>query len=169
MQTYPDGLEEKLGFDVIRDRLDGKLKSPLGQERLDGMRPARTMDWLREELDRVEELQAAFQYDDAVPLSNFYDLRSVLRRAAPEEAFVDPEDLKAVRLTLVTVRRLKQYFEDRARDSPRLADAVERITPLPDLEEHVASVLEEDATLRDDASEELLRLRRRIRKKENEL
>jgi len=169
MQTYPDGLEEKLGFDVIRDRLDGKLKSPLGQERLDGMQPARTMDWLRAELDRVEELQAAFQYDDAVPLSNFYDLRSVLRRAAPEEAFVDPEDLKAVRLTLVTVRRLKQYFEDRTRDYPRLADAVERITPLPDLEEHVASVLEEDATLRDDASEELLRLRRRIRKKENEL
>ena len=53
MQTYPDGLEEKLGFDVIRDRLDGKLKSPLGQERLDGMQPARTMDWLLAELDRV--------------------------------------------------------------------------------------------------------------------
>ncbi len=169
MKTYPDGLEEKLGFDVIRDRLEGKLKSPIGRERLDGMQPARSMDWLRAELTRVEELQGAFQYDDAVPLSNFYDLRDVLRRAAPEEAFVDPEDLKAARLLLVTVRRLKQYFESRASDYPRLADAVERITPLPDLEEHVASILEEDATIRDDASEELLRLRRQIRRKEREL
>jgi DNA mismatch repair protein MutS2 len=169
MQTYPDGLEEKLGFDVIRDRLEGKVKSPIGRERLDGMQPARTMGWLRTELTRVEELQAAFQYGDAVPLSNLYDLRDVLRRAAPEEAFVDPEDLKAVRLTLITLRRLKQYFETRDRDYPRLADAVERITPLPDLEDHVDSILEEDATIRDDASEELLRLRRQIQKKENQL
>jgi len=169
MQTYPDGLEEKLGFDVIRDRLKEKVKSPIGRERLDGMQPARTMDWLRTELTRVEELQAAFQYDDAVPLSNFYDLRDVLRRAAPEEAFVDPEDLKAVRLTLVSLRRLKKYFSQRDHDYPTLANAVARITPLPDLEEHVASILEEDASIRDDASPELRRLRQQIQAKERTL
>jgi DNA mismatch repair protein MutS2 len=169
MQTYPDGLEEKLGFDVIRTRLEGKIKSPIGRERLDGMQPARTMDWLRTELTRVEELQAAFQYDDAVPLSNFYDLRDVLRRAAPEEAFVDPEDLKAVRLTLVSLRRLKKYFSQRDHDYPTLAKAVARITPLPDLEEHVASILEEDASIRDDASPELRRLRQQIQAKERKL
>jgi len=169
MQTYPDGLEEKLGFDVIRDRLEGLVASPIGRERLDGMRPAGTLDWLRAELTRVEELQAAFQYDDAVPLSNLYDLRDVLRRAAPEEAFVDPEDLKAVRLTLISLRRLKQYFETREADYPSLAAAARRITPLPDLEDHVASILEEDATIRDDASPELRRLRSQIRTKENQL
>ena len=169
MQTYPDGLEEKLGFDVIRDRLEALVMSPIGQERLDGMAPARTLDWLRTELTRVEELQAAFQYDDAVPLSNLYDLRDVLRRAAPEEAFVDPEDLKAVRLTLISLRRLKQYFEARTDDYPTLAAAAERITPLPDLEEHVASILEEDGSIRDDASPELRRLRSQIRTKENQL
>ncbi len=169
MQTYPDELEEKLGFDVIRGRLEGKVKSPIGEERLDGMKPARTLGWLRAELTRVEELQAAFQYDDAVPLSNLYDLRDVLRRAAPEEAFVDPEDLKAVRLTLITLRRLKSYFERRDRDYPELAAAVERITPLPDLEEHVASILNEDGSIRDDASPELQRLRSEIRQKENQL
>ena len=169
MDLYPDSLEEKLGFDVIRGRLEGKVNTPLGRERLDGMQPARTLDWLDRELTRVEELQAAFQYDDAVPLSNLYDLRDALRRAAPEDAFVDPEDLKAVRLTLVTLRRLKQYFETRDHDYPRLADAVRRITPLPELEEHIASILDEDGSIRDDASAELQRLRRTIRKKENDL
>ena len=172
MQTYPDALEEKLGFDVIRDRLSGTLKTAIGQERLDGIPEsirARTADWHRAELARVEELQAAFQYDDAVPLSNLYDLRDVLRRAAPEEAFVDPEDLKAVRLTLISLRRLKQYFGARREDYPTLAAAVERITPLPDLEDHVASILEEDASIRDDASPELRRLRDQIRQKERQL
>lgn len=169
MKTYPDSLEEKLGFDVIRDRLEALVRSPLGRERLDGMAPARSMDWLRAELERVEELQGAFQYGDSVPLSPMYDLRDALRRAAPEDAYVDPEDLTAIRRTLITLRRLKQYFETRREDYPRLARAVKRITPLPDLEEHVASILDEDSTIRDDASPELQRLRRQIRQREKDL
>ena len=41
METYPDALEEKLGFDVVRDRLSTRVQSPLGQERLDSMQPGR--------------------------------------------------------------------------------------------------------------------------------
>ncbi|MCS4223347.1 endonuclease MutS2 [Salinibacter ruber] len=169
METYPDSLDEKLGFDVVRDRLAARVQSPLGEERLASMRPARTMDWLRGELGRVEELQGAFQYGDSVPLSPMYDLRDALRRAAPEDAYVDPEDLMATRRTLVTLRRLKKHFEARREDYPRLADAVARATPLPDLEETIASILDEDASIRDDASPELRRLRQQIRSKEEEL
>jgi DNA mismatch repair protein MutS2 len=46
---------------------------------------------------------------------------------------------------------------------------VERITPLRQLEEHVASIIDEDAAIRDDASPELQRLRRQIRAKEEAL
>ncbi|MFO8098233.1 MAG: endonuclease MutS2 [Salinibacter sp.] len=169
MDTYPSELEEKLGFDVIRSRLEENVGTPLGRERLDSLRPARSLEALRTELTRVEELQAAFQYDDAVPLDNFHDLRGTLRRAAPEEAYVDPEELWAVRLSLITLRRLQGYFEQRRSDYPRLAQAAGRIVPVPDLEEHVLSILNEDATVRDDASPELARLRRQIRAKENEL
>jgi len=169
METYPDALEEKLGFDVVRDRLSTRVQSPLGQERLDSMQPGRSIDWLRAELDRVEELQGAFRYGDSVPLSPMYDLRDALRRAGPEDAYVDPEDLMAIRETLVTLRRLKKHFRARTEDYPRLARAVDRITPLPDLEEHVASILDEDASIRDDASPELQRLRRQIRTREEEL
>jgi len=169
MKTYPDSLDEKLGFDVVRDRLAARVQSPLGRERLAAMRPARSMDWLRAELDRVEELQGAFQYGDSVPLSPMYDVRDALRRAAPEDAYVDPEDLMAIRRTLVTLRRLKKHFRTRREDYPRLADAVERATPLPDIEEHIASVLDEDASIRDDASPELGRLRQQIRSKEEQL
>ena len=162
MDTFPGSLEEKLGFDAIRDRLDGQLMSPLGRERLEGMQPARTIGWLRAELERVEELQGAYRYDDPVPLDHVYDLRQVLKRAAPEDAYVNPEDLLAVRLALITLRRLKRYFEERADDFPRLAYAVERITPLRELEEHIRSIIDEEASVRDDASAELSRIRRQI-------
>lgn len=169
MKTYPASLEEKLGFDVIRERLNDRVMSPLGRERLDRMKPARTMGWLQDELDRVQELQEAYRYDDTVPLNHVYDLRNVMKRAAPEEAYVDPEDLWQVRLVLVTLRRLKRYFEGRERDYPGLAYAVERITPLEDTEEHIRSVIDEDGSVRDDASPELHRLRRQIQQRKSQL
>mgnify|MGYP006422286897 CR=1 FL=1 len=169
MNTYPASLEEKLGFDVIRERLTKRVMSPLGQERLDRMAPARTMGWLKDELVRVEELQAAFQYDEAVPLNHIFDLRQVMKRAAPEDAYVDPEDLSRVRLVLITLRRLKKYFERRQADYPNLASAVERVTPLKDVETHISTVIAEEGGVRDDASEELGRLRRQVKRKKNEL
>ena len=169
MKTYPASLEEKLGFDVIRERLNDRVMSPLGRERLDRMKPARTMGWLQDELDRVRELQEAYRYDDTVPLNHVYDLRTVMKRAAPEDAYVDPEDLWQVRLVLVTLRRLKRYFEGRKRDYPGLAYAVGRITPLQDTEEHIRSVIDENGSVRDDASPELQRLRRQIQQRKSQL
>ncbi|PEN14532.1 endonuclease MutS2 [Longibacter salinarum] len=169
METYPASIEEKLGFDILRQRLSDRMMSPLGQERLDRMQPARTMGWLEDELVRVEELQAAFQYDENVPLNHIFDLRQVMKRAAPEDAYVDPEDLRRVRLVLITLRRLKSYFDRRRSDYPSLASAVERITPLKDVETHISTVIAEEGGVRDDASEELGRLRRQIKKRRNEL
>jgi len=169
MQTYPASIEEKLGFDVIRARLADRVMSPLGTERLDRMQPARTLGWLEDELARVEELQGAFQYDEAVPLNHVFDLRQVMKRAAPEDAYVDPEDLQNVRLVLITLRRLKRYFEHRTQDYPRLASSVDRITPLQEVETHIRTVIAEEGGVRDDASEELGRIRRAIHRKQNEL
>lgn len=170
MDTYPDSLEEKLGFDVLRARLRDCMKSPLGEERLESMKPARTLRWLKRELTRVAELQDAFRYADAsVPLRHVIDLRDVLRRAAPEEAYVDPEELLDVRRVLITLRRVKDYFTDRAADYPHLAQAVERIAPLPDLEEHIRHIIDDHGAVRDDASAELQRLRRRIIQRQSDL
>ena len=170
MQTYPDSLEDKLGFDVLRARLEEVTKSALGRERLETMKPARTLDWLRTELERVDELQHAFRYaESSVPLRHVKDLRPVLQRAAPEQAYVDPEELLDVRQVLITLRRVKRFFADRKPDYPRLAQAVERIAPLRELEEHIRGIIDDNGAVRDDASPELQRLRRRIIQRENDL
>ncbi len=162
MKLHPPSTEEKLGFDVIRDRLDTLTRSSLGQDRLAGMRPFGSIPPLRAELERVWELQQALRFDDPVPLQHVLDLRDVLRRAAPAEAYLAPEDLVAVRLVLMTVRRLQAYVRARREKYPALAEAVGRITPLPGLEERIAGVVDDEGRVRDDASPELRRLRRLI-------
>ena len=169
MKIYPSSAEEKVGFDVLRARLATYVLSALGEERLEKMRPSRNLDWVRAELERVAALQDAFRFDDPVPLDHVLDVREVLRRAAPEAAYVGPDALLAVRLVAATTRRLKQYFESRKEKYPRLAQSVARITPLHDLEQHIAGIIDDDGAVRDDASPELSRLRKLIIRKQARL
>ena len=129
MHTYPDSIEEKLGFTLVRRRLRQLLKGPLGKERLDGMRPARSREWLEAELERVHEYQEALRYDRGVPLQHVHDVRGTLRKARPEDAYVSAEALHAVRQILVTGQRLARYFADRQADYPTLARSTRRIDP----------------------------------------
>lgn len=169
MHTYPDSIEEKLGFTLVRRRLGQLLKGPLGKERLDGMRPARSREWLEAELERVHEYQEALRYDRGVPLQHVHDVRNTLRKARPEDAYVSAEALHAVRQILVTGQRLARYFADRQADYPTLARSTRRIDPLDDLEAHLEAIIDDDGSIRDDASDALLRIRRQIRERQSAL
>ena len=169
MNVYPPSAEAKLGFDVLRRRLDGYTLSRLGQERLGRMRPSSQLDWAQAELARVAELQEAFRFDDAVPFESVLDVREVVRRITPEDAYAPPDDLLALRLVLATTRRLRGYFTQREAKYPRLAERVRRITPLKELEDRIAQVVDDEGRVRDDASPELLRLRRLIVQRQGQL
>ncbi len=169
MKLYPSSADQKLGFDALRERLEMYARSSMGKERLAQMRPADNPEWLRAELERVAELQEAFRFDDPLPLDHVLDVREVIRRASPENAFVEPDDLLAVLLVLVTLRRVKNYLEARSHKYPRLAEAAGRIRPLPDVEKHIERVVDQDGRLRDDASPELRRLRQLILRRQARL
>ncbi|MEM1128224.1 MAG: endonuclease MutS2 [Bacteroidota bacterium] len=169
MRVYPKSADEKLGFDVLRDRLLAAMRSRLGEERLARIRPFRKLEPLRAELTRVAELQEVFRFDDPFPLHDVLDLRDVLRRAAPEDAYLDPEDLVATRLVLATLRLVQRYVETRRDQYPALAHTVSGITALPNLEKRIAEVVGEDGEVLDTASPELRRLRRAIQQVENKL
>ncbi|WP_397546151.1 endonuclease MutS2 [Rhodothermus marinus] len=162
LHGYPDTLETRLGFDVVREALKAQTRSPLGAEAVAQLRPLRDLEAVRAELARVEELQQALRFDDPVPLENLIDLRPWLVQAAPEGSRLEGEALEAVRRVLMTVRLLARYFRERRSKYPALAVLAERLTPLPELEQRLAAVVDEDGQVRDDASPELRRLRRQL-------
>lgn len=162
LHCYPDTLEARLGFDVVREALKAQARSPLGAEAAAQLHPLRDLEAVKAELVRVAELQQALRFDDPVPLDNLLDLRPFLRQAAPEGARLEGEALAAVRCVLGTVRRLARYFRERRGKYPALALLAERLTPLPALEQQLATVVDEDGQVRDEASLELRRLRHQL-------
>ncbi len=162
LRCYPETLETRLGFDVVRETLKAQTRSALGAEAVAALRPLRDLTAVKTELARVEELQQALRFDDPVPLENLLDLRPWLTQAAPEGARLEGEALEAIRRVLVTVRLLARYFQERRGKYSALATLAERLTPLPELEQRLAAVVDEDGQVRDEASPELRRLRRQL-------
>src|SRR5690625_3209158 len=108
MQVYPASAGDRLGFTQVVEKLDSLLISEPGRDRLGNMRPAADVGWLRSELSRVDALQRVLRFDDPVPFEPMPDVRPQLRRAAPEDAYLDPLPLYEVGQFLGTARRLHE-------------------------------------------------------------
>ncbi len=169
MDVHPASAAEKLGFDQIVDRLGTLVISDAGRDRLDAISPARSLSWLQSEFDRVAELQEVLRFDDPVPFEPMPDVRDHLRRAAPEGAYLDGEQLGEVAAHVRTSRLLRTYFGRRRTRYPHLHDNVDALTPLPEIEEEIASAIDPDGSVRDDASEELRRIRSLIQRRQVQL
>ena len=160
MKMYPSTAETKLGFDIVRAKLRELMLSPLGEDRLSRMETASSLERMREELERVSELQGAIQRGDALPMEDFLDVRETLSRASPEGAFVAPQDLLAVRLVCRLMRRLRKFFKDGK--YPRMAARTAILVVFPDLERYLDGIVDANGDVRDDASQELRRIRRKL-------
>ncbi len=169
MQLYPADAEEKLGFHLVRRRLEGHARSPLGAERLAAMQPTTNRAVAERLLQQTAELQEALRTDDPIPLSPLPDVRSALRRAQPKDAMLDADELAEVGAALGTMRRVQGYFRSRRAKYPEVARLALQIEPPRELEEHVGRTVTPQGAVRDDASSELQRITRQIAQVQSQL
>ncbi|MEL6610671.1 MAG: endonuclease MutS2 [Bacteroidota bacterium] len=169
MHLYPPDAADRLGFDMLRARLDGYAQSELGRAVLADLAPSSDRAWVEQELTRVGQMQDVLGFDDPLPMAGVADLRPLLRRIAPKGAVVDAEDLSLALNALVTLRRLHGYLRTRKAKYPDLWVVAEGIVPQKELETHLAKILDERGQLRDDASAELQKLTRQINARSEQL
>ncbi len=161
MKTYPESVEEKLGFDALRQEIAGYLYSRMGAEHLERQRASSDLAWIRNALNQVSAFQDVFRFDDPAPLYAIEDIRSQLKLLVPEGASAEPETLLQVMRVVELLRNLRRYFSDRKNQYPSLFELVEAITPLPALEKEIAAAIDDDGSVKDSASPELRRIRRK--------
>lgn len=169
MQVYPASAGDRLGFTQVVEKLDSLLISEPGRDRLGNMRPAADVGWLRSELSRVDALQRVLRFDDPVPFEPMPDVRPQLRRAAPEDAYLDPLPLYEVGQFLGTARRLHGYFGKRKEAYAALWALMQQLVPLEEIERGIARAVDPDGSVRDDASDDLRRIRVQMTRRQAQL
>lgn len=108
---YPQNIEQKIDFQVIRDGLKGCCVSTLGKERVDAMQWLTHYPTLTKLLAYVREMMTLLSDPTlAFPNGDIYDLREALSRIRIEGLFMDEAELFSLRKMLDYSAQLERFF-----------------------------------------------------------
>ncbi len=162
---YPDNYEHKIGFDQIRSILQGLCLSNLGQELVSDMVYKTDYDTILTLLHRTEEMLRIESGDEEFPTDFFFDVRPMLKRIRVEGTFMDVAEMYDLRRSLETIRRLVSFFktsDDEAPLYPYLSALAGDVAIYPQLTKEIDLILDKTGGIRDNASPELLAIRRNL-------
>lgn len=165
---YPQNFEQKIGFDQIRQLLKGKCLSTLGEERVSDMDFSQHHKEVVEKLNQVTEFVHIIQEEDNFPDQFFFDVRPSLKKVRIEGMYLDEQELFDLRRSLETIRDIVRFLnrnEEEEEDHspyPSLKRLAGDIAVFPQLISKVDGILNKYGKIKDNASSELVRIRREL-------
>ena len=161
--TYPQNIEQKIDFQVIRDCLKSCCTSSLGKERVDEMLWVNHYKTVQNRLAHLREMMNVLTDSSlSFPQGDIYDLREALARVRVEGLFMDENELFSLRKMLDYVGQLERFFTLLDREKyPLLASL-----PLTSFPNHlivaIDRIIDRYGKMKDSASPELARIRKDI-------
>jgi DNA mismatch repair protein MutS2 len=166
---YPKNIEQKLGFDKIRELLSEECVSSLGRSFVDKIRFSDKFDQIKKMIDQTAEFRLIIQLESSFPNQNYLDVTASLKRAALEGAFLDEEQFFDIKLSLTTIQQIIHFFKNKEDGRyPRLKELMQTAIPeyntsgWADLIAEIGGVIDERGIVKDNASRELYEIRRKL-------
>ncbi len=164
---YPQNFEQKIGFDEIRRLLKEKCLSTLGEGRVDEMSFSDSFREVEERLNQTAEFVRIIQEEDHFPDQYFFDVRPSLKRIRVEGMYLDEQEVFDLRRSLETIRDIARFLTNEDEDSdscpyPNLKLLAGDITVFPQLITRINNILNQYGKIKDNASNDLLRIRREL-------
>lgn len=170
---YPQNFEQKIGFDQIRQLLKNKCLSTLGEERVDDIAFSDDYTDINRRLEQVVEFVRIIQEEDSFPDQYFFDVRTSLKRIRVEGLYMDEQELFDLRRSLETIRDIVRFLQQTDDDEeyadgeenssyPALKELAGDILVFPQLITRINNILDKFGKIKDNASAELLRIRREL-------
>ena len=166
---YPDNFESKIGFDRIKSQIKALCVTQGAADKLSEAEFSNDYDTVVRRLEQTYEMRTALMLESGFPDGSFVDTEPFLKKAAVIGAFLDVEEIVALRKGLSTVHALVAFFggrEDEEAPAPGIVPGRERIFPA--IINHIDSIVDKFGRIRDNASAELFAIRRTIREREGQ-
>eukprot|EP00388_Colpodella_angusta_P008591 GDKJ01023392.1.p1 GENE.GDKJ01023392.1~~GDKJ01023392.1.p1 ORF type:complete len:815 (-),score=164.53 GDKJ01023392.1:8331-10775(-) len=172
---YPQNIEQKLGFDRIREHLSELCVSSLGRAFVNKIRFADNYDLIQKMIRQVAEMKDILAFEpQAFPSQNYLDVNQQLSKAAIEGAFLTEEEFFDLKLSLRTIQECLRFFDNKEPEAyPQLRELVGTAFSadlnLRQILDSLDKVIDDRGKLKDNASPELQSIRRRIQSQEIDL
>ncbi len=166
---YPEQIENKIGFDEIRKLLKGHCISKLGVERVDKMSFMTDAEQIRQALEQVNDMNLLLDTEDQLPGEDFFDFRPSIRKLRVDNVYLDEQDLWELKRSLVTMHSWMEIIQAEEAPYPALARLTEGVFTFHQITRQIEAVLDKYGHIKDEASPELMRIRREISRSEGSI
>ncbi|MBO5989619.1 MAG: Smr/MutS family protein [Paludibacteraceae bacterium] len=161
--TYPDNFETKTGFDKIRDLLNVNCLSQLGRDKVSEMCFSSDYEVVLDLVNQTAEFVRILQEEDDFPVSNYYDVRDCLRKIAVEGTYLTSAELFDLRRSVETIGLLVRFFNNKEEEQYYyLKKLAGDVFIFPELLVLIDRILDKFGQVKDNASPQLLEIRREM-------
>ena len=151
-----------LEYSKVIDRLTEYTSTRRGRELAEKLQPFAEPDQVSRELDLTADAVSVVRQNSAVPFGGIQDLRQILGRARVGGG-LSGEELLAVSSTLRAARLMKAFFADLPDPVEALQGWASRLMVLRATEFAIEKAIDDNGTVKDEASDKLGQVRREIR------
>ncbi len=164
---YPQNLEEKIGFNKVRNAIKERCLSALGKLWVD------ELTFLTEHAKIAEELAATAEYmhiensDESFPLGSFSDVQQPVSRLKAGGTWMESLYFLELAKTLKTIHDVVLFFKNREEDNyPVLKNKSIDVPIFPQHIRAIHRIVDEHGEVKDSASPELRDIRQKLWKEQ---
>ncbi len=159
-----DGFTKKrLEFDRIADCVSQLCLSDMGRDELSAASPLLCREVLVRELERVMELKNFLLEGQPLPFAALPDTRSLVRKLETLDTYLEPEELLDIHDLLQASVSLRTFMYRNRTLYPAVNEFTVQLWMEKSLQFEIKGIVDEEARVRDTASDGLLMIRRELR------
>lgn len=163
---YPKNIDSKLGFDQILSMVHEECLSTLGKDFIEKVRFIQDQDKVLQLVDQTAEFMNILSEGLSFPSANYINVHPHLDKLKPENAFLNPEEFRDIRGSLKTILDCMAFLENHEESFPELAKLSHGVVINIDLIQKIDRVIEENGTVRSNASPDLAEIRRQLQQEQ---
>jgi DNA mismatch repair protein MutS2 len=156
-------------WDAVRGLLGDEARTEMGRQRARGIEPLVEFSAIEAALEMTAQARRALTDKGAPPLGGVPDVRGVLDSCRLAGSVLEGADLVLLLPLLDGAAQLSAYGRDLGAVAPGIAELTGGLPRVADLAAALRRALEDDGTLRDEASPRLRQLRRELRERRRRL
>ncbi|MCM3096984.1 endonuclease MutS2 [Priestia megaterium] len=161
-----------LEFNKVKEQLQKKVASSLGREKVANLIPSTQYEEVVKWQEATDEATTVLRLRGNVPLGGIFDVRPSVKRAEIGGT-LSSNELLDVASTIYAARQVMQFIEQVVEDEdlqlPIITEHIEKLMPLPEVEQTIKMSIDENGTVLDGASDQLRGIRQKLRSTESRI
>lgn len=153
------GIEQKLGFDKIRQQIRSYCQGPAGEEFADKLRFSHDHRVVSTLHAQTAECLSLMRAGDAIPSGSYFEIAGYLKRAELPGSFLMEEELFQISSVLLLLQSSLRFIESRAEILPELMKVIAEVNIPGDVLKEINRCIDVSGQMKSNASPTLAKIR----------